>query len=110
MPFLHEGSAVFVTRSTAASGTEPSFVLYGASKAAIAALTCTWAAELAPRGVRINTVVPGSTETPGPADLAPGNPDALLEQTASRLPFGRLLRPEEVAGTVLFLVSTRARG
>lgn len=55
LPFLHEGSAVVLTVSTAASGTEPSFGLYGASKAAIAALTRTWAAELAPRGVRITS-------------------------------------------------------
>jgi NAD(P)-dependent dehydrogenase (short-subunit alcohol dehydrogenase family) len=110
LPFLHEGSAVVVTGSTAASGTEPAFGLYGASKAAIAALTRTWAAELAPRGVRINTVVPGPTETPGLAGLATGNPDALLEQMASGMPFGRLLRPEEVAATVLFLVSDESSG
>lgn len=65
LPFLREGSAIVVTGSTAASGTESSFGLYGASKAAIATLTRTWAAELAPRGIRINTVVPGATETPG---------------------------------------------
>lgn len=110
VPFLREGSAVVVTGSTAAAGTEPSFGLYGASKAAIAALTRTWAAELAPRGVRINTVVPGPTETPGLAGLAPGNPDALLEQMASGMPFGRLLRSEEVAATVLFLVSDQSSG
>lgn len=110
LPFLREGSAVVVTGSTAASGTEPLFGLYGASKAAIAALTRTWAAELAPRGVRINTVVPGPTETPGLAGLAPENPDALLDQMASGLPFGRLLRPEEVAATVLFLVSDQSSG
>ena len=110
LPFLREGSAVVVTGSTAASGTEPSFGLYGASKAAIAALTRTWAAELAPRGVRINTVVPGATETPGLAGLASGNPDAMLQQMASGMPFGRLLRPEEVAATVLFLVSDQSSG
>lgn len=110
LPFMHEGSAVVVTGSTAASGTEPSFGLYGASKAAIATLTRTWAAELAPRGIRINTVVPGPTETPGLAGLAPGNPEAMLEQMASGLPFGRLLRPEEVAATVLFLVSDQSSG
>lgn len=110
LPFMHEGAAVVVTGSTAASGTEPSFGLYGASKAAIATLTRTWAAELAPRGIRINTVVPGPTETPGLAGLAPGNPEAMLEQMASGLPFGRLLRPEEVAATVLFLVSDQSSG
>lgn len=109
-PFLREGSAVVVTGTTSASGTEPSFGLFGASRAAIAALTRTWAAELAPRGVRIDTVVPGPTETPGLAGLAPGNPDAMLEQMASGLPFGRLLHPEDVAATVLFLVIDQSSG
>ena len=81
-----------------------------ASKAAVATLTRTWAAELAPLGVRINTVVPGPTETPGLKGLAPGNPDELLAQIASRLPFGRVLQPEEVAAAVLFLVSDQSSG
>lgn len=110
LPFLREGSAIVVTGSTAASGTEPSFGLYGASKAAIATLTRTWAAELAPRRIRINTVVPGPTETPGLKGLAPDNGDALLEQMASGMPLGRLLRPEEVAAAVLFLVSDQSSG
>jgi len=110
LPFLREGSAIVVTGSTAASGTEPSFGLYGASKAAIATLTRTWAAELAPRRVRINTVVPGPTETPGLKGLAPGNGDALLAQMANGMPLGRLLRPEEVAAAVLFLVSDQSSG
>jgi NAD(P)-dependent dehydrogenase (short-subunit alcohol dehydrogenase family) len=79
-----------------------SFGPYWAPKAASAALTRTWAAELAPRGVRINAVVLGPTETRRLAELAPGNPNALLEQMASGMPFGQLLHPEEVAATVLF--------
>ncbi len=57
--------------------------------------------------------MPGPTATPGLAGLAPGNPGnpgAMLEQMASGLPFGRLLRPEEVAATVLFLVSEESSG
>ncbi|WP_066039219.1 SDR family NAD(P)-dependent oxidoreductase [Herbiconiux solani] len=110
LPYLHKGSAIVVTGSSSASGTEPAFGLYGASKAAVATLTRTWAAELAPKGIRINTVVPGPTETPGLKGLAPGNPDELLAQIASKLPFGRLLMPEEVAAAVLFLVSDQSSG
>jgi NAD(P)-dependent dehydrogenase (short-subunit alcohol dehydrogenase family) len=110
LPFLNEGAAIVVTGSTAASGTEPAFGVYGASKAAITAMTRTWAAELAPRGIRINTIVPGATETPGLKGLAVGDPDALVKQMASGLPFGRLLRPDEVASAVLFLVSTESSG
>lgn len=110
LPLLNEGAAIVVTGSTAASGTERNFGLYGGSKAAVATMTRTWAAELAPRGVRINTVIPGPTETPGLKGLAPGHEDALLEQIASGLPFGRVLRPEEVAAVVLFLVSDQSSG
>lgn len=110
LPFLNEGAAIVVTGSTAASGTEPAFGLHAGSKAAIAAMTRTWAAELAPRGVRINTIVPGPTETPGLKGLAPGGSDALLEQMASGMPLGRLLRPEEVAAVVLLLVSDQSAG
>jgi NAD(P)-dependent dehydrogenase (short-subunit alcohol dehydrogenase family) len=110
LPFLREGSAVVVTGSTAGSGTEPHFGLYAGSKAAIATMTRTWAAELAPRGIRINTVIPGPTETPGLRGLAPSDPDALLEQMAAGMPLGRVLRPEEIAGVVLFLVSDQSSG
>lgn len=110
LPFLNEGAAVVVTGSTAASGTERSFGLYGGSKAAVTTMTRTWAAELAPHGVRINTVIPGPTETPGLKGLAPGDGDALVRQIAASLPFGRVLRPEEVAAVVLFLVSEQSSG
>jgi NAD(P)-dependent dehydrogenase (short-subunit alcohol dehydrogenase family) len=110
LPFLNEGAAIVVTGSTSASGTERGFGIYGASKAAVATMTRTWAAELAPRGVRINTVVPGPTETPGLKGLAPSDPDALLTQIASGMPLGRLLRPHEIAAAVLFLVSDQSSG
>ncbi|MDO0929623.1 SDR family oxidoreductase [Streptomyces sp. TG1A-8] len=110
LPYLNPGAAIVVTGSTSASGTEPHLGLYGASKAAASTLTRTWAAELAPRGIRINTVVPGPTETPGLAGLAPNDPDALLKQLAGAVPLGRLIRPEEVAAAVLYLVSDQSSG
>jgi len=110
LPLLSDGASIVVTGSTSASGTERGFGVYGASKAAVAAMTRTWAAELAPRGIRINTVVPGPTETPGLKGLAPDDSDALVEQIASSLPFGRLLRSEEVAAAVLFLASSESSG
>lgn len=109
LPFLNRGAAIVVTGSTSASGTEPAFGLYGASKAAVATLTRTWATELAPRGIRINTIVPGPTETPGLRGLVPDS-DALLAEIASRMPLGRVLRPEEIAAAVLFLVSDQSSG
>jgi NAD(P)-dependent dehydrogenase (short-subunit alcohol dehydrogenase family) len=110
LPFLNDGAAIVVTGSTSARGTERGFGVYGGSKAAVAAMTRTWAAELAPRGVRINTVVPGPTETPGLKGLAPDDPAALLKQITAGMPLGRLLRPEEIAAAVLFLVSAESSG
>ncbi|GAB2487018.1 SDR family oxidoreductase [Jatrophihabitans fulvus] len=108
LPLLNDGAAVVVTGSTAGSGKERDFGVYGASKAAIATMTRTWAVELAPRGVRINTVIPGPTETPGLTGLAPGHEDALLQQIAAGVPLGRVLRAEEVAAAVLFLASDQS--
>lgn len=106
----NEGAAIVVTGSTSPSGTEQGFGIYGGLKAAVVATTRTWAAELTPRGVRINTVVPGPTETPGVKGLAPSDPDALLKQIAGGMPLGRLLRPGEIAAAVLFLVSSETPG
>ena len=110
VPFLNTGAAIVVTGSTAATGTERNFGLYGGSKAAVATMTRTWAAELAPRGIRINTVIPGPTETAGLKALAPGDSAALLEHLATKMPLGRVLRPDEIAAAVLFLVSDQSSG
>ena len=81
--------------------------MYAASKAAVRSLGRTWAAELAPRGIRVNTIIPGPTETPGLSGLAPDDASAsdLLKMLASTVPLGRLGRPEEIAEAVYFLAS-----
>ena len=78
---------------------------YTATKAAIEQFTRTWAAEYGPRGVRVNTVAPGIT-------LTPGNEYAQdqVEAQAKATPAGVPVRPEEVAAMVAFVVSGRATG
>ncbi|MHA3701052.1 SDR family NAD(P)-dependent oxidoreductase [Jatrophihabitans sp. YIM 134969] len=110
LPLLNEGAAIVITGSTAATGKEPNFGLYGGSKAAVAAMTRTWAGELAPRGIRVNLVIPGPTDTAGLRGLVPANSDALLAKIAEGMALGRVLRPEEVAAAVLFLVSDQSSG
>ncbi|OBF58907.1 short-chain dehydrogenase [Mycobacterium sp. 852002-53434_SCH5985345] len=109
LPLLNEGASIVLAGSTAASKGEPAFGLYAASKAAIRSLGRTWAAELADRKIRVNTVVPGPVETPGLTGLAPADQQQnLLDGMAAQLPMKRLGRPEEIAAAVLFLASDQS--
>ena len=108
LPLLNPGSAVVLTGSSSAGNGAPSFGLYAASKAAIRSLGRTWAGELVGRGVRVNTIVPGPTETPGLGGLVPDNPQGLFQSLAAGIPMGRIGRPEEIANAVLFLVSEQS--
>ncbi|UDM21566.1 SDR family NAD(P)-dependent oxidoreductase [Clavibacter michiganensis] len=76
---------------------------YTASKAAIEQMTRTWAAEYGPRGVRVNSVAPGATSTPGNAADA----DVLAAMTAGTVA-GVPVRPVDIAFAVRFLVSDEA--
>jgi NAD(P)-dependent dehydrogenase (short-subunit alcohol dehydrogenase family) len=76
---------------------------YTATKAAQLAMARSWAAELVERTITVNVVAPGPTSTPMLAD--PGR-----SITPPRTPpFGRFIEPEEIAGTVAFLLSPDAR-
>lgn len=83
---------------------------YSACKGGIIALTKTLARELASKGVRLNTVCPGLTETNMLAEFmkGAGNPDKLAAAYRRAIPIGRLGKPEDIAGAVLFLASDDA--
>jgi NAD(P)-dependent dehydrogenase (short-subunit alcohol dehydrogenase family) len=77
-------------------------VHYTASKAAVLGITRQLARELAPFGINVNAVCPGSIDTP----MVRGNASSeTIEQGVRKIPFGRLGRPEEVANLILFLAS-----
>jgi NAD(P)-dependent dehydrogenase (short-subunit alcohol dehydrogenase family) len=107
LPLLNDHASVVLAGSTSTLHGTPSFSVYAASKAAIRSFGRTWAVELAGRGIRVNTLIPGPTETPGLAGLAPGAAEAaaMLEGMAAALPLKRLGRPEEIASAALFLAS-----
>jgi len=77
---------------------------YAAAKAGIIGFTKALALECAARGITVNAVAPGYTDTAMVAAVPP----ATLEKILARIPVGRLARPEEVAGAVAFLVSEAA--
>jgi len=77
---------------------------YATSKAAIVGLTRSMAKSLAPHGIRVNAVSPGSTDTPMTADYS----DAARKLLAERVPLGRIGRPEEIAAVACFLASDGA--
>jgi NAD(P)-dependent dehydrogenase (short-subunit alcohol dehydrogenase family) len=106
LPLLNRGASIILAGSTAASRGTPAFGLYAASKAAVRSLGRTMAAELAERGIRVNTLVPGPVETPGLKGLAPsGGESELLAQMADGVAMKRVAHPDEIAATVAFLAS-----
>jgi NAD(P)-dependent dehydrogenase (short-subunit alcohol dehydrogenase family) len=109
LPLLRPGAAIVLTTSVADQVGAPRTSVYSASKAALRSLARTLSAELLPRGIRVNAVSPGPTETPIHAKYARGlAPEVLQEMgkaTMSRIPLGRMAKAEEVAEAVLFLAS-----
>jgi len=95
------GSLVAISSITGL-GAQPYNVAYGAAKAAVLSVVRTMALELAAANIRVNAVAPGAMTTP--ASLLP--PDPVLERRA--IPMGRKGNVEEIAATVLFLLSGMA--
>ncbi|GAA2428292.1 SDR family NAD(P)-dependent oxidoreductase [Actinomadura vinacea] len=82
---------------------------YGASKGAISSMTRTLAVDYAPFGIRVNAIVPGPTETPLMwANVPPAEVDRMRDQVEREVPLGRMAQPEEIAESVLWLLSDRA--
>jgi NAD(P)-dependent dehydrogenase (short-subunit alcohol dehydrogenase family) len=108
---LSKGASVILAGSTTTIEGTAAFSVYSASKAAIRNFARSWILDLKDRGIRVNTISPGATKTPGLVELA--GPDAnqqqgLLDYLASRIPMGRVGDPNEIAAAALFLASDDA--
>jgi NAD(P)-dependent dehydrogenase (short-subunit alcohol dehydrogenase family) len=108
LPLLAKGSSIVLTGSIGALKGIPTGSVYAASKAGLRALGRCFAAELVGKGIRVNVVSPGPTETPiigRTAGLPPQAIPMIREQMIRNTPMHRMGTPEEVAAAVLFLAS-----
>jgi len=108
LPKLGEGSAVVAMSSAGAVRAVPAYTAVGTSKGALEAMARHLAVELAPRGVRVNVLSPGSVETDA-WDAFPDREQRLAE-ALRRSPRGRLVSPDEVACAAQFLCSAASQG
>lgn len=107
VPAMPGGGAIILTASTAASSGGPNMSVYAATKAALRSFGRTFAAELAPRNIRVNTISPGPIETPifGKTGLSTEQVDEFIADAKTRVPMKRVGQSEEVATTVLYLAA-----
>jgi NAD(P)-dependent dehydrogenase (short-subunit alcohol dehydrogenase family) len=104
LPALSDGGSVVLMGSIAdAMGVTP-YSTYAATKAALRSYARSWAAELAPRQIRVNVVAPGPTDT----DMMASVSDEMRQTLIAPIPLGRMARAEEVAAAAVFLLSDAA--
>jgi NAD(P)-dependent dehydrogenase (short-subunit alcohol dehydrogenase family) len=107
LPLLTAGSAVVLNGSVAGVKGFPGQSLYNASTAAVRSFARSWTADLKDRGIRVNVIAPGGTETQlmrGYLDIRPG----AEEMFNQLIPLGRIGQTAEVAEAVLFLASSQS--
>lgn len=103
------GGAIVNVASVQAVATQRNVVAYTASKGAIVAMTRAMAVDHAADGIRVNSVSPGSVDTPmlreSARDASPDDPDSVIAHWGSAHPLGRVGTPAEIADAILFLAS-----
>lgn len=102
---IPKGSGVILNTSSMVSiyGQTSGFA-YPASKFAVNGLTISLARELGPKGIRVNAVAPGITET----DMMKAVPKEMIDPLIAQIPLRRLGQPEDIANAFVFLASEEA--
>ena len=102
---IARGKGVILSTSSMVSiSGQPSGFAYPASKFAVNGLTVSLARELGPKGIRVNAVAPGITET----DMMKAVPKEVIDPMIQRIPLRRLGQPEDIANAFVFLASDEA--
>jgi enoyl-[acyl-carrier protein] reductase III len=107
-PKFAQGASIMAVSSKGAATAVPSYSMIGSSKGALEAFSRHMAVELAPRGIRVNIIRPGTVLT----DAWKAMPDSQerLDEARRRSPIGRLVTADEVAQAAQFLCSEAASG
>jgi NAD(P)-dependent dehydrogenase (short-subunit alcohol dehydrogenase family) len=110
LPLLPDGASIILTASIVGSKGLAANSVYSATKAAIRSFARTWTTDLKDRRIRVNTVSPGSIDTPGLSRLLASSETGQqrLKMISNNVPLGRLGKPDEVAKAVVFLASDDA--
>jgi NAD(P)-dependent dehydrogenase (short-subunit alcohol dehydrogenase family) len=106
VPHLPAGSTIVTTSSIQAYSPAPGLVDYATTKAAINTISKALAQQLAPKGIRVNTVAPGPFWTP--LQASGGQPPENLPEFGKETPLGRAGQPAELAGAYVYLASAES--
>lgn len=107
LPLMTRGGSIVLVSSAMHVMGIPNHTTYAATKAALRSYARTWAAEFKDRGVRVNTLSPGVTDTPI-LDSQSERREDLVKMYLSMIPVRRLARAEEIASAALFLASDQS--
>ncbi len=100
------GSLIFTSTFVGHTVGMPGMAAYAASKAGLIGLTQVLAAEYGPKGVRVNALLPGGTDTPASITNAPDAGPEVLAFVEGLHALKRIAKPEEIAGSALYLASS----